>query len=114
MTVKLRFLPVLLTLAVPAMAQPAPKGMPAEPQLPQPATEQANEAIILEQLTARRDWQARAVSLQNWGQALAKQNEQLRTDLNKAQDAVKAAQAETNELKGRMPPEQPEKGKAGK
>ena len=108
---KLRFLPVLVALTVPAMAQKAP---PAEPQLPQPATEPANEAIILEQLTARRDWQARAISYQAYAQALAKQNEQLRADLNKAQDAVKAAQAETNELKGRMPPEQPEKGKAGK
>lgn len=98
---KLRFLPVLFALTVPAMAQPAPKGMPAEPQLPQPATEPANEAIILEQLTARRDWQARAISLQTWGQALAKQNEQLRGDLKKAQDEVQAAKAETNEIKGR-------------
>ena len=96
---KLHFLPVLLALTAPAMAQP--KGVPTEPQLPQPATEPANEAIILEQLTARRDWQARAISLQNWGQALAKQNEQLRDDLKKAQDEVQAAKAETNEIKGR-------------
>ena len=102
---KLRFLPVLFALTVPAMAQPAPKGMPAEPQLPQPATEQANEAIILEQLTARRDWQARAISYQSWGQTLAKQNEQLRNDLKKAQDEVQAAKAQANEIKGRQAPE---------
>lgn len=44
-------------------------------EAPQQASSQqaADEAIILEQLTARRDWQAKAIALQQENEALKKQ-----------------------------------------
>lgn len=64
----MRFLPFILPLALlaPIVAR--------ADEAPQASSQQAaDEAIILEQLTARRDWQARAIALQQENEALKKQ-----------------------------------------
>ena len=105
----------LVFVVWPATAQQAV--MPSAPaaQEPQPATQSANEQIILQELTAYRDQYAKAISYQAWAQGLSKQNDELRAKLAESQKKENEALAEVAELKGRaagkaqqtpMPPKQ--------
>lgn len=64
----MKFLPLILSFAL--LAPIAARADEAPQTAPQQA---ADEAIILEQLTARRDWQAKAIALQAENEALKKQ-----------------------------------------
>lgn len=90
-----------------AQQQPAPSAPPQPqavvlPQEPAPATNDANEAIILEQMTLRRDWQAKAIALHAYSDALVKQNGDLRSKLAETEKKATDAAAEVTELKGRI------------
>lgn len=92
---KAPYIVLFCCIATAALAQPAP-------QMPPPAMQAANEALILEQLSARRDWQAKEIAVQDWAQALSKQNDELRAQLAEANKAKDAGRAEITELKGRL------------
>ena len=94
-------LAIAITAAVPAFAQQAVMPPAASPQEPQPATQAANEQIILQELTAYRDQFAKALSYQALAQGLSKQNDELRTKLTESQKKENEALAEVAELKGR-------------